>query len=196
MKTLKEGFLLPAGVLAVLGGGVFFSGNLQPPQYQSIRFVDVNEVMYNSKEYQLGLKKIKERISEIRKEVEEEKKKLDQGRSEIRNLKPGTTEYENKILELRLIETRLKYLQEKGSSMFSRDNVKLQNYIYDRIRDAVKTFALGHRLKAVFIIREYKPKGVKDFSIRETQQENVLREVLWHDPQLDISKEIIRMINS
>ena len=199
MSLVKDVFSSPKGAVS-LGAFLLVGAGILQPRFSSapdpgFRFVDVDEVMQSAKVFRDGLLRIKDYSAKKKKELETLSREIKKKRAMRQTLNPGTEEYEKVSVEIAFLEDKGKILQEMAKRWMDRENVKLQNYVYKLIRKAVDAYASANHLRAVLALKEFKPKGRRGKPPGLTLQDNVLRSVLWADPTLNVTSEIIKMVN-
>ncbi len=194
MKSLAG----PRGVLS-LGACLLVGAGLFQPRFNStpdpgLRFVDVDQVMGASKVFKDGLERITAYQKKKKKELSALEEEIKKKRALRQTLNPGTAEFDQVSVDVALLEDKGKILQNMVKAWTDREVVKLQNYVYDLIRKAVREYAKANHLRAVLAIKEYWPKDRRKIP-RITLQDNSMRKVLWSDPSLNITREILKMVN-
>ncbi len=199
MSLAKKALSSPKGAVS-LGAFLLVGAGILQPRFSSapdpgFRFVDVEEVMQSSKVFRDGLLRIKNYSKAKKKELDDLGKEIKKKRAMRQTLNPGTEEYEKASMEIAILEDKGKIIQEMAKRWMDRENVKIQNYVYKLIRRAVANYAATNHLRGVLALKEFKPKDVRWTPPGQTLRDNVLRSVLWSDPSLNITQEIIKMIN-
>ncbi|GEM_PF-6959111 len=199
MSLVKKAVSSPKGAVS-LGAFLLVGAGILQPRFSSgpdpgIRFVDVEEVMQSSKVFRDGLVRIKDYSTKKKKELDALSREIKKKRALRQTLNPGTEEYEKASMEIAILQDKGKIIQEMEKRWVDRETVKVQNYVYKLVRKAVANYAAANRLRAVLALKEFKPKDVRWTPPGLTLRNNVLRNVLWADPSLNITQEIIKMIN-
>lgn len=183
---------LTAAVFVFLGmilliGATYESGS-------EIRFVDVSEVMNNyekAKKNQEDLQKgFAPQVAEMQRRSDDYYKK----QKELSPLDQNSKEYYQKAVELEVEQVKLK----RDGEFLRRDMDKkrAQNIVtsYDEIRDAIKKYAEANQLKAVLYIQKDSNHGDEDLKDKFDLLRQ--RQVLFADPSLDVTQQIIKILNS
>ena len=182
------------GAFLLVGAGLLQPRFSQAPD-PGIRFVDVYEVIQSSKVFRDGLTRIKAYGEKKKKELKSLQEEIKKKRAIRQTLKPGTAEFDQATMEVALLEDRSKIIQEMAKGWMDREQVNIQNYVYKLLRKAVEHYAAANHLKAVFMINEFRRKKQEQDPPRVVLRDNFLRSVIWYDPSLNISEEIVKMLN-
>lgn len=182
------------GAFLLVGAGVLQPGLSTSPD-PGIRFVDVKEVIQSAKVFRDGLARIKAYGDKKNAELKALKDEIKKKRALRQTLNPETAEFDQATMEIAFLEDRGKIIQEMAKNWMGRENVKIQNYVYNLLRRAVAEYARANHLKGVLAVNEFQPRKKNSDPPRVVLQDNFLRNVLWADPAFNITPEIIKMIN-
>ena len=190
-------FLVPGGlgILALLAAG----RPAQAPVDAGIRFVDMHKVMVESKFFNDKAEGIKTFLTQREKEMQALSEQFNKKRNELREMEPGTALAEQTGLELSQLKDKMEFLSKTTKSRVRRDENQLEVAVYQMVRRTVAAYAQNKGLQAVYLVdeerlRELVRQGRKGRAslIRES---NNLRGVLWHNPALEVTDDIIKLIN-
>ncbi len=199
MSLLKNAARSPKGVVS-LGAFLLVGAGILQPRFSSspdpgFRFVDIQQVIQSSKVFRDGLLRIKDYSAKKEAELKALREEIKKKRAVRQTLNPGTGEFEKASMEIAFLEDKGKIIQEMAKRWMDRETVKVQNFVYKLARKAVASYATANHLRGVLVINEFKPKDPRGVSPGLTLRDNVIRSVLWSDPSLNITPEIIKMIN-
>ena len=179
------------GILALLAAG----RPAQAPVDAGIRFVDMHRVLVNSVFFKAKFKGIEEEYTRRTKEMKALADRFDQKRKELKDMVPGMAETEKLGLEMAQLKARLEFMDKLRKRRLQRDEKRLEKMVYEMLRSTVSVYAKNKGLQAVLMIDEARGKTSKKQRLEQVLESNLLRGVLWHNPALDVTDAIIKMLN-
>ena len=164
-----------------------------PARETRLRFVDLNETLaaYGKAKTQQEeyAKKFEAILSDLQRRAED----LNKEQRAIAVLDKNSEEYHRKNRELRAELVRL----EEDKDFFGRESreqrAKILLGAYDDIRRVVSELARSKGYEAVFTVE--KKESIDEPDLQDRLRESALRKVLYHAPELDITPEVIRLLN-
>jgi len=153
---------------------------------------DVMELLDNydrAKDLMNGLEKEKDAIEA---EGKKRKDKIDQMNQQLDGLIPNSPEYGKLLDEMEEMAFELKAWMECGKSRTLRKHLRLTQDLYQEIRQAVGAVAKSRGVDVVlFFERKERPTN----STPELARQIETRQVVWHDPRLDLTEAVLTHLN-
>ena len=202
MRVAKNGLsalvsgLVVAGAFAVFpafrgGAGASFASPPDPAP-TAIGFVDVDEVMKNyAKTKELQTKIRGDRDKEL-KELEERSQKLSKQKDELDLLTKGTAAYQKADMDIRKEAFSIKLEEERINKDADEKVWRAYRDIYHDINNTIGEIAKKRGLAAVFMKSSSEIEGKSE---PEIIQKILLRQVLWNDESLDVTKDLVEALN-
>ncbi|MDI6733798.1 MAG: OmpH family outer membrane protein, partial [Planctomycetota bacterium] len=154
-----------------------------------VNLVEVFSKYNKTKEYEKLLEKEREREDLSIKEIEARIRKLQE---ELELLTPGSELFREKSEEMAKETARRKYKVETWNN-YIKSKVNEQTLkLYREIREAVNKYAADNNFTFIFKIEPMLPPAVESDDV--TQQISI-RNVLYASKSMDISEEIIKILN-
>lgn len=189
--------VLALGIFAMIGAGSQFATSA-PLGFQGdeIRFVDINEAVKGYEKASKNNEEFKKAFSLQYADMQRREEELVKKQKELAPLDRNSTEYFQKARDLELEQMKLKRDGEYLIRERDRKRIQLLLSAYDEIRTAIKKYSEANRLKAVFLVeREMGLDGVEE-DLNEKSSQAFRRQVLYYDPALDVTPQIIKILNS
>ncbi len=144
--------------------------------------------------------RIKERDAELEKllqdlarSLEEAQTRIERLRLEVSGMKPEMELYWDKIGKLKLAEAELEFKRRHGRQQYVNRSNQLALQVYAEVRRVVTLYAKdrGYDL----ILRAEEPTLENDETAPSTAAQIQSRIVLYHGDALDITKDVLRILN-
>ncbi len=163
-----------------------------PPANACVGFVDVDEVMKKYSKTKELQTKIKGDRDAALKALEEKSQKLASSKEELELLTRGTTAHQKLDKQIRIDAFTIK-LEEEMIQRESDEKVwRAYRDIYRDITSAVEDIAKKRGLSAVLMRSSPEIEGKSE---PEIIQKILLRQVLWSDESLDVTKDLLLVLN-
>lgn len=167
-------------------------------QGPSIGFVDVQKVIFDYKKTKEITKTLENRIRQEQGIVRQRKDAL---REKMRRLDdPDTSDEKNVALlkrarqqrDIELERVDIELSEKSALIQLEQDLVEHMKKVYKEVRREAEAIARDRRLKAVFMVADGKIGGqTRD----QVSSEILVRSVLWFDPSLDLTAELLQRLN-
>ncbi len=154
--------------------------------------VDLGEVLREYQEVQEMEDKLRQRAAEFKKEGEARRDKLDTLRFERDRLHPDEPEWLRLQKELNRMSVELELWAKFEKQDIEAESREQQSRLYKRALQAVETVAKQRGLASVFQLDEIDLNDPKDVV---TPQRMSVRAVLYASPAVDLTKDVIAMLN-
>ncbi len=129
-------------VLAILVGVSFSQSN--------IACVDTGRILKESKLVANAQSELREKLIEYQKKISEKEKKLEELKKQIESKAISKKKREEKIKEYQKIEAEARELQEKAQMELTSLKERLENMVYNRVKEVVKKLSKENGYSAVF----------------------------------------------
>lgn len=181
---------LMLGVCLVLAGRpTQAQGPGAPPKFG---VVDLGEVLREFKEVQEMEAKLQQRAAEFKKEGEARRDKLDTIRFERDRLHPDEPKWLQLQKELNRLSVELELWAKFEKNDIEAESREQQSRLYKKALQAVETVAKQRGLETVFQLDSIDLNDPKDMV---TSQRMSVRAVLYASPSVDLTKDVIAMLN-
>jgi outer membrane protein len=135
--------------------------------------IDTNRILQESKLVASAQGELRSKLAEYQGKLSEKEKKLEELKKQIESKAISQKAKEQKIKEYQRIEAEWRELQEKAQRELAEMKQRLENMVYNRVKEAAEKLAKDKGLA-----------GVIDCSV-----------FIYRDPDMDITTEVIRMID-
>lgn len=135
--------------------------------------VDTNRILQESKLVAQAQKELREKLTEYQKKISGKEQRLEDLKKQIESKAISQSAREEKIKEYQRVEAEARDLQEKAQRELGEMKERLENMVFNRMREAAEKLA-----------RDRGYTGVMDCAV-----------FLYREPGMDITTEIIRMID-
>jgi len=180
-------------VLAVFGLSLLGARSLRDdvPAY---RFVDINAVLIECKSHQQGEAKVKAKLAQIRWDYLAKMDESQALEAKIEDAVPGTSESEALITQLQHLKVDADLISQLGQPRVEAMSFNLLRNTYEKIQRAAEEYRAKAGLAGVFLAaRGPIPPDLK--KVDELVQTVYSRPAIAFDPKLDITDDIIKMVN-
>lgn len=193
------GFLAGLAIAAAFAAGSFSRGAgtsalaaPPAPAPTAVGFVDVDEVMKGyAKTKDLQAKIRGDRDAEL-KGLEARSQKLQQQKDELELLTRGTAAWQKADMDIRKEAFAIKLEEERINKDADEKVWRAYRDIYHDINSAIGEIAKKKGLAAVFMRSTAEIEGKSE---PEIIQKILLRQVLWSDDSLDVTKDLVEALN-
>ena len=167
-------------------------------QGSSIGFVDVQKVIFDYKKTTEITKTLENRIRQEQSVLRQKKEALRQKIEQLSD--PDATEEKNAALlrrarikrDIALERVDIELSEKSALIRLEQDLVAHMKKVYKEVRREAEAVARDRNLKAVFMVADAKISGrTRD----QVSSEILVRSVLWFDPSLDLTAELLRRLN-
>ena len=167
-------------------------------QGPSIGFVDVQKVVFDYKKTTEITKTLENRIRQEQSVLRQKKEALRQKIEQLPD--PDATEEKNAALlrrarikrDIALERVDIELSEKSALIQLEQDLVAHMKKVYKEVRREAEAVARDRNLKAVFMVADAKISGrTRD----QVSSEILVRSVLWFDPSLDLTAELLRRLN-
>ncbi len=135
--------------------------------------VDTNRILQESKLVAQAQKELREKLIEYQTKLSGKEQKLEELKKQIESKAISQKAKEEKIKEYQKIESEARTLQEKAQKELADMKQRLENMVYNRVKEAAEKLA-----------KERGYTGVMDCGV-----------FIYKEPEMDITTEIIKMID-
>lgn len=188
--------LVALGGLLVIGTGTLVAAGLQAEADPGIRFVDVEKVMVQARPYLERMQKLREEAKRVEEGLNALHEEFKAKGLQRKNFKEGSVDFDQITMELLLLEDKIKFMHTKAEERTKRQHQQLINHVYDLVREAVRAYGQQHKLRGIQVINEFEPAPDEPLPLSVQERKNVLRNVLYFDPSLEITEEILKLVNA
>jgi len=158
------------------------------------RFVDINAVLDKCKAHQDATSEIKAKMSALQSDYEGKVNEIKALETQVNDAVAGTSEAEDLARRLQHVKLDADWLRKSGQAQVEKMSLVLLRKTYETIRQTVEEYRKGAGLSGVILVsHEPLPTSLK--SVDELIQVVYSRPVIAYDPALDITDDIIKMIN-
>lgn len=173
-------------------------GASAPAQSLSVGFVDVQQVIFDYKKTKEITKTLENRIRQEQALVRQKKEALRVRIEELATV--DTSDQKNASLldrakkerDIALEKVDIELQEKNALIQLEQDLVEHMKKVYQEIRRESEAIARERGLKAVFMVADDKIGGrTRD----EVSSEILVRPVLWFDPSLDLTAELLQRLN-
>ena len=200
MSTLGSSKCKPIHIVLIcalicLGTGLFMAASapIQAPVDAGIRYVDMHKVMVNSKFFKDRLTIIRDRMKAANTQLEALKDEYEKGKAALKDMLPGSKEITAAGEALMILEARMEYIRKVTRANSNRDQSQLEVAVYKQVRQKIADYAKIKGYSAILQVDEERHKDRKVNSERANMA-NSLRSVLWFNPLLDVTDDIIKLV--
>lgn len=120
---------------------------------------------------------------------------LEKMTQEVKSYQPGgrSEEFKRKAREVALAAAELKYDQEQVTKDRADQKLRILLSSYQQIQDVVAKWSSEHDVDAVFVIQE---EDGAESDLVGRYERALVRQVLWYSKDLDISDEVVRLLEA
>jgi Skp family chaperone for outer membrane proteins len=182
-------------VLAVLLTAGVFAGSAASQAVfapAKIAFVDVGRVFKDYAKARDIQEQVQKDLLEINKGLAGRVEELKKRRGELELLLPGTPEFRQKQRELDREAFGVEWDEKDQKTALERALVKRMSHVYTEVKTEAENFARRNGLAAVYMVNTH------EMGARSQEELQVLiasRPVLYWDKALDITDEVLRVMN-
>jgi len=194
MKTTRFIITVAAVLLcaAMLGGHLNAQGRPAATARCQVAVCNVVQILNNYQKAQDLKAKLNDQLKETDAESEKRGQAIEEIRKELRGLKVGSKEYEDRFCEIqRLTINRAAWLEYKNSAT-ERYYCRLTKEMYAEVRKTIAAVAKRRGLGVVLYIQRDPLAANK---MRELLGEISRRKILYSDPSVDITDEVLSALN-
>ncbi len=163
---------------------------------QSMGFVDVQRVLLEYKKTAEISEALDKRIAQARNEIRNEREKLKAMMDDLESSALRLSDEPLKRLEdekkIALARIQLEIREKNYLFELERDLVDHMKKVFEEVRRYAEVISNERRLGAVFLVNTNDLEGR---TREELTRAMVLRQVLYHDPALDLTSEIVKRLN-
>jgi Skp family chaperone for outer membrane proteins len=183
-----------AAVVACIAGPAMCQDAANPASKMdksAIGLLDIEYIFENHPTIKDAKERLKAEVESTSKKIEERKKDLTTRAESLKQLKAGTPEYkeQEKVLFQMQAETQLEVQNARKDLLVKEVKLIYDNYVM--VQDQVKTLAEYWGLDMVMI---YDGQQV-DANNPQDMQRGMSRQVIYHNPAMDITKPVMEMLN-
>jgi len=135
---------------------------------------------------------VRKRLNQEREAMRDRIDKLNRSLQE--ELKPGTEEYRQRVKELALLEAEMKWFVEAEGQKVEQGLSDSLREIYKDIQEAVRQIAEQKGLDIV-LASDQVPEGRPESST-QVRQQILLQKVVYWNPRVDITEEVVTRLNA
>ncbi|MFQ5503281.1 MAG: OmpH family outer membrane protein [Planctomycetota bacterium] len=161
-----------------------------------IAVVDINLVLKRSKKLrQTYFAPFEKKRLEQLERMDRIQKKLQQLKTDLILLTKGSKEYDEKRLEILLLDKKMRLTDELASKWFTKEDRRMKLAIYDKIEEKVALLAQQRGIDLVFKKSSEETRNrIKDE--RERLSSRLAASLLYASKGLDISEDVIRLLDN
>ena len=178
---------------AMLGGHLNAQGRPAAAARCPVAVCNVVQILNNCRKAQDLKAKLNDQLKEIEAESEKRSQAIEEIRKELRGLKVGSKEYEDRFREIqRLTINRAAWLEYKNSAT-ERYYCRLTKEMYTEVRKTIAAVAKRRGFSVVLYIQRDPLAANK---MRELWGEISRRKILHSGPSVDITDEVLSALNA
>jgi Skp family chaperone for outer membrane proteins len=137
-------------------------------------------------------KEFERRGEDLRMEAERRRKAMDALASELKGLKEGSKEYDQRSAEMQRMELDLMAWKQFEENVLKRDHFRLTRAMYGEVMDAI---AAVSRERGIELVMFQEPRESRASNEEELLQSITQRKVLYFDASLDLTDVVTDRVN-
>lgn len=163
------------------------NGAAEPSDSGEIAFVDLNYVLQNYPPFKDALVRLKSEIAEAEASLESRKREIDGMAEQLKILVAGTPQHDRLTREIVTAQAELAGRLQAEKAAFQRREAILYLDAYQQVVRQTENLARRRGLKAVMRLISPEVNASNPQSILE----HINRPLVWHDPQRDITRDLL-----
>ena len=172
----------------------------QPPQPQArpaapmthVAVIDVGYIFKNHVRFKQKMDRMKDEVMAAENSLKAERDRINGLMEQIKGFNVGTPEYKKLEAEIAKGQGDFNVTAQLQKKEFMDREAKVYLEVYTEIEKAVSQFARQH---GIAVVHRFDGDPV-DSSDRNRILGNITRPIVYHDPQVDITPDILRMLNA
>jgi Skp family chaperone for outer membrane proteins len=165
-------------------------GNSQTP-YQVV-LLDLDKLQIENPRLKLGMEQLNQEAQGLEVEFKKEDEALKEMYASLKQLKPGTPDYDSLDSRIMKRTAELRADLAKRQKELVKKQWKLRYSIFQEIREEVEAFASRNQIAAVIRFNSDQPDVENPQSI---QRDLINKNVVWYDASLDITPDIKKALD-
>ena len=186
-----------AGIVCVaLGALVSVSAFAQAPAQPAgpavhVAVVDVGYIFKNHARFKSAMDKMKDEVMSAENGLKAERDRINGLMEQLKGFNVGTPEYKRLEAEIAKAQGDFNVNAQLQKKDFMEREAKVYLQVYTEIERAVSQFA---RENGIAVVHRFDGEPVDD-SDRNKILGSITKPIVYHDPQVDITPDILRMLN-
>ncbi|MFM9057900.1 MAG: OmpH family outer membrane protein [Planctomycetaceae bacterium] len=154
--------------------------------------IDIGYIFKNHTRFKAAMDKMKDEVMAAENSLKAEKDRINGLIEQLRGLNVGTPDF--KRLEAEVAKAQGDFQVNAGLQKkdFMDREAKVYMQVYGEIEEAVKQFARQH---GIAVVHRFDGEPV-DAANRDRILGNIMKPIVYHDPLIDITPDVLRMLNA
>ena len=153
--------------------------------------IDVGYIFKNHARFKSAMDKMKDEVLAAENSLKAERDRINGLMEQLKGFNVGTPEYKKLEAEVAKAQGDFNVNAQLQKKDFMDREAKVYMQVYAEIEQAVSQFARQH---GIAVVHRFDGDPV-DSSDRNRILGNITRSIVYHDPQIDITPDILRMLN-
>jgi Skp family chaperone for outer membrane proteins len=154
--------------------------------------IDVGYIFKNHARFKAAMDKMKEEVLAAENSLKAERDRINSLMEQLKGLNVGTPDYKKLEAEVAKAQGDFNVNAQLQKKDFMDREAKVYMQVYGEIEQAVSQFARKH---GIAVVHRFDGDPV-DNTDRNRILGNITRPIVYHDPQVDITPDIVRMLNA
>ena len=154
--------------------------------------IDVGYIFKNHARFKTAMDKMKDEVLAAENALKAERDRINGMMEQLKGFNVGTAEYKKLEAEVAKAQGDFNVNAQLQKKDFMDREAKVYMQVYAEIEQAVSQFARQH---GIAVVHRFDGDPV-DASDRNRILGNITRPIVYHDPQVDITSDILRMLNT
>ena len=154
--------------------------------------IDVGYIFKNHARFKTAMDKMKDEVLAAENALKAERDRINGLMEQLKGFNVGTPEYKKLEAEVAKAQGDFNVNAQLQKKDFMDREAKVYMQVYAEIEQAVSQFARQH---GIAVVHRFDGDPV-DSSDRNRILGNITRSIVYHDPQFDITPEVLRMLNA
>jgi len=196
--------IVSAFVVALAQGAAMAQAPVAVPQAQAqpqarpsspmahVAVIDVGYIFKNHVRFKAAMDKMKDEVMAAENGLKAERDRINGLMEQLKGFNVGTAEYKKLEAEVAKGQGDFNVNAQLQKKDFMDREAKVYMQVYAEIEQAVSQFARQH---GIAVVHRFDGDPV-DSSDRNRILGNITRPIVYHDPQIDITPDILRMLNA
>ena len=154
--------------------------------------IDVGYIFKNHARFKAAMDKMKDEVLAAENALKAERDRINGLMEQLKGFNVGTPEYKKLEAEVAKAQGDFSVNAQLQKKDFMDREAKVYMQVYGEIEQAVSQFARQH---GIAVVHRFDGEPV-DSSNRDRILGNITKPIVYHDPQIDITPDILKMLNA
>jgi Skp family chaperone for outer membrane proteins len=155
--------------------------------------IDVGYIFKNHARFKAAMEKMKEEVLAAENALRAERDRINNLMEELKGLNVGSPDFKKREAELAKAQGDFNVNAQLQKKDFMDREAKVYMQVYAEIEQAVAQFARQH---AIAVVHRFDGDPVDSAADRNRILGQITKPIVYHDPQFDITPDILRMLNA